>query len=72
MNKQVFIDSINEKYARLLYEDEEFVLPVSLLPKEAKEGNILSFSFEILKEKTEESKKECNDLLSKLLAGNNE
>lgn len=70
MSKQVFIDSINGKYARLLYENEEFVLPCCLLPKGAKEGDVLSWSLEIDRQQTENGKKECADLLKQLLDNN--
>ncbi len=65
MNK-IFLDSINGSKARLIFKDEEFVLPAKLLPKTAKEGDWLTVSFEIDGGKTAAAKKECEELLAEL------
>ena len=66
----LFLDSINGNKARLLFGSEEFVVPKALLPKDAREGDWLTASFEIDRKKTETAKKECEELL-KELCGNN-
>ena len=65
MNK-IFLDSINGSKARLIFKDEEFVLPAKLLPKTAKEGDWLTVCFEIDAGKTSAAKKECEELLAEL------
>lgn len=65
MNK-IFLDSINGSKARLIFKDEEFVLPAKLLPKTAKEGDWLTVCFGIDGIKTAAAKKECEELLAEL------
>lgn len=65
--KQLFLDSINGCKARLLFEDEEFVIPRELLPKGAREGDRLTVSFEVDKAATDSAKRECEDLLRELM-----
>lgn len=69
MNK-VFVDSINGKMARLIYDNAEFTVPMTLLPKAIKEGDTLTVSFNIDAKETEKAKKECEDLLNMLLEKN--
>ena len=72
MIKGLFIDEILGDRARVIYDEEEFSLPISLLPKGAKEGDMLSISIKLDSESAQKAKKECEDLLAQLLAANAE
>lgn len=69
---KLFVDSINDKIARLIYDDTEFTVPIALLPETVQEGDILTVSFKIDAKETEKAKKECRDLLKQLFEKNSQ
>lgn len=64
--EKLFLDSINGNKARLLFGSEEFVVPKALLPKDAREGDWLTASFEVDSVATDSAKQECENLLREL------
>jgi len=66
---KLIIDRFEGKYAILEYQDKNpiiFNFPLHLLPKEAKEGTILSINIDIDQEETKRRKDKTQNLLNKL------
>ncbi|MBE3579074.1 MAG: DUF3006 domain-containing protein [Caldanaerobacter subterraneus] len=66
MQKLCIIDRFEGNFAVIEYEDITFNFPKELLPKEAKEGDVLKFSITVDKEETEKRKKAIEDLAKDL------
>ncbi|UZQ81774.1 DUF3006 domain-containing protein [Thermoanaerobacter sp. RKWS2] len=64
--KLCIIDRFEGDWAVIEYEDRTFNFPKELLPKEAKEGNVLKFDITIDREETEKRKKAIEDLAKDL------
>ncbi|EGD51879.1 hypothetical protein TheetDRAFT_1271 [Thermoanaerobacter ethanolicus JW 200] len=62
------IDRFEGECAVIEYGDKTFNFPKELLPKEAKEGDVLKFDIRIDKEKTEKRRKAIEDLAIDLFA----
>ncbi len=66
---KVTVDRIEEDKAVLLVrngEEEEVIMPVSLLPAEAGEGSILKISIEFDRQETARAEKRVKSLIEKL------
>lgn len=66
MQKLCIIDRFEGNFAVIEYEDITFNFPKELLPKEAKEGDVLKFDITVDKEETEKRKKTIEDLAKDL------
>ncbi|GAW92763.1 DUF3006 domain-containing protein [Calderihabitans maritimus] len=60
------IDRFEGDMAVIEYNGKTFDLPRSLLPEEAKEGDVLKMSIEIDKEETEKRRKKIEKLMDEL------
>ncbi|GAW92476.1 DUF3006 domain-containing protein [Calderihabitans maritimus] len=60
------IDRFEGDMAVIEYNGKTFDLPRSLLPKEAKEGDVLKLSIEVDKEETEKRRKKIEKLMDDL------
>ncbi|GAW94350.1 DUF3006 domain-containing protein [Calderihabitans maritimus] len=60
------IDRFEGDMAVIEYNGKTFDLPRSLLPEEAKEGDVLKISIEIDKEETEKRRKKIEKLMDEL------
>lgn len=60
------IDRFEGDWAVIEYGDKTFNFPKELLPKEAKEGDVLKFDVKIDEEETEKRKKIINELIDDL------
>jgi hypothetical protein len=60
------IDRFEENWAVIEYGDKTFNFPKELLPKEAKEGDVLKFDIAIYIEETEKRKKNIQELINDL------
>ncbi|MDK2788819.1 MAG: hypothetical protein PWP07_2064 [Epulopiscium sp.] len=60
------IDRFEENWAVIEYGDKTFNFPKELLPKEAKEGDVLKFDITISKKETEKRRKIIKDLADEL------
>lgn len=66
---RAFIDGISDGMARVLFGEEERVavsIPVELLPKDAREGDVLQVRMTIDRKASEEGKRHIEALLSEL------
>ncbi|HHW57329.1 MAG TPA: DUF3006 domain-containing protein [Clostridia bacterium] len=66
MQKLCIIDRFEGNFAVIEYEDITFNFPKELLPKEAKEGDVLKFDITIDREETEKRRKIIKDLADEL------
>jgi hypothetical protein len=66
MQKLCIIDRFEGNFAVIEYEDITFNFPKELLPKEAKEGDVLKFNITIDREETEKRRKAIEDLAKDL------
>ena len=68
MGVSLFVDRISGGIATLIYRDGEFTatLPLSALPKNAREGDWLSVSFEIDSGKKKQMKRDIDLLMDEL------
>ncbi|ERM91437.1 pyruvate kinase [Caldanaerobacter subterraneus subsp. yonseiensis KB-1] len=64
--KLCIIDRFEGDWAVIEYEDRTFNFPKELLPKEAKEGDVLKFDITIDIEETEKRRKVIEDLAKDL------
>lgn len=64
--KLCIIDRFEGDWAVIEYEDKTFNFPKDLLPKEAKEGDVLKFDITIDREETEKRRKTIEDLAKDL------
>jgi|Wag4MinimDraft_11_1082651.scaffolds.fasta_scaffold04972_2 hypothetical protein len=64
--KLCIIDRFEGDWAVIEYEDKIFNFPKELLPKEAKEGDVLKFDVTVDIEETEKRKKAIEDLAKDL------
>ncbi|MDI3519812.1 MAG: hypothetical protein PWQ34_1959 [Caldanaerobacter sp.] len=64
--KLCIIDRFEGDWAVIEYEDKIFNFPKELLPKEAKEGDVLKFDVTVDIEETEKRKKAIEDLVKDL------
>jgi len=64
--KLCIIDRFEGNWAVIEYGDKTFNFPKELLPKEAKEGDVLKFDVEINREETEKHRKIIEDLAKDL------
>ncbi|MBM7855594.1 hypothetical protein JOC37_001991 [Desulfohalotomaculum tongense] len=60
------IDRFEGDMAVIEYQGRTFNLPSSLLPAEAKEGDVLKITLVVDKEETEKHKKQVEDLMNEL------
>lgn len=66
IQKFCIIDRFEGNFAVIEYEDITFNFPKELLPKEAKEGDVLKFDITIDREETEKRRKAIEDLTKDL------
>jgi hypothetical protein len=64
--KLPIIDRFEGDWAVIEYENKTFNFPKELLPKEAKEGDVLKFDVKIDREETEKRRKAIEDLAKDL------
>ena len=60
------IDRFEGNMAVIEYNGRTFDLPKNLLPKEAKEGDVLKISIEVDREETEKRRKRIKNLMNEL------
>lgn len=67
MSKKIcIIDHFEGNFAVIEYGDKIFNFPKELLPKEAKEGDVLKFDITVDREETEKRRKAIEDLAKDL------
>ena len=66
MQKLCIIDRFENNWAVIEYGKKTFNFPKDLLPKEAKEGDVLKFDITIDREETEKRRKAIEDLAKDL------
>jgi len=66
MQKLCIIDRFEGNWAVIEYGNKTFNFPKKLLPKEAKEGDVLKFNITIDREETEKRRKAIEDLAKDL------
>ncbi|MEN6521791.1 MAG: DUF3006 domain-containing protein [Armatimonadota bacterium] len=68
---RAMVDRIEDKMAVLLVGDEDYrlVLPVSFLPEDAAEGDVLSLSIAVDTAATRDAKQRISDIIDRLSRG---